>query len=70
MYLGGTFLVDQWLRLQTSNAGGTSSIPDEGTKIPHAIWCVQKQRIKNHVFLSVPCSSSCEQFYFSEWICR
>ena len=47
---GGTFLVDQWLRLQTSNAGGTSSIPGEGTKIPHATWCVQKQIIKNHVF--------------------
>ena len=26
----------QWLRLQATNAGATSSIPGQGTKIPHA----------------------------------
>ena len=29
----------------------------------------KKQKPKP-LFLSVPCSSSCEQFYFSEWTCR
>ena len=32
-----TSLEVQWLRLQTSTAGGTSSIPGLGTKIPHAM---------------------------------
>ena len=32
----GTSLVVQWLRLYASNAGGASSIPGWGTKIPHA----------------------------------
>ena len=32
----GTSLVVQWLRPHASNAGGTSSIPGRGTKIPHA----------------------------------
>ena len=27
------------LRLSTVNAG---SIPGQGTKIPHAVWCIQK----------------------------
>ena len=31
-----------WLRLCTSSAGGTSSIPGWGTKIPHAMGCDQK----------------------------
>lgn len=31
----GTFLVVQWLRLWTSNTGGTGLIPGWGTKIPH-----------------------------------
>ena len=31
---GGTSLVVQWLRLHTSTAGGTGSIPGLGTKIP------------------------------------
>ena len=25
-----------------SNAGGTGSIPDQGTKIPHVVRCIQK----------------------------
>ena len=35
----GTFLVVQWLRLYTPNTGGTSLIPDLGTKIPTATGC-------------------------------
>ena len=31
----GTSLVDPWLRLCASNAGGSGSIPSWGTKIPH-----------------------------------
>ena len=30
---GGTFLVVEWLGLQASTAGGTCSIPHQGTKI-------------------------------------
>ena len=37
-----TSLVVQWLRLQASTAGGMDSIPDHGTKIPHAKWLSQK----------------------------
>ena len=40
---GGTYLVVQWLRLCTPNAGGLGSIPGQGTrshmaqlKTPHA----------------------------------
>ena len=32
----GTSHVVQWLGLHASTAGGTGSIPDWGTKIPHA----------------------------------
>ena len=32
----GTSLAVQWLRLHTSTAGVTGSIPGQGTKIPHA----------------------------------
>ena len=41
--------VVQWLRLQASKAGGIGSIPNQGTKIPHAVWCSQKK--KNFFFL-------------------
>jgi len=37
-----TSLVVQWLRLYTSTAGGTSSVPGWGPKIPLAAWCSQK----------------------------
>ena len=33
----GTSLGVQWLRLCPSTAGGTSLIPGQGTKIPHAV---------------------------------
>ena len=36
----------QWLRLCASTAGGTGSIPGQGTEIPHAVQ--PKQQIKIH----------------------
>ena len=35
--IGGNSLVVQWLGLQASTAGGTGLIPDQGTKISHAM---------------------------------
>ena len=40
----GTSLVVQWLRLCTYNAGCTGSVPDWGTKIPHASGHGQKKK--------------------------
>ena len=42
-----TFLVVQWLRLQTSNKEGIGSIPGCRTKIPHAT-CWPKNKNKKH----------------------
>ena len=42
----GNSLVVQWLRLQNFTAGGWGSIPDWGTKIPHAAQCGQKKKRK------------------------
>ena len=39
-----TSLVVQWLRLHTSNAGGTVSIPDEGNKIPKGLGKKKKKK--------------------------
>lgn len=44
-----TSLTVQWLRLCTSNAGDTGSIPGQGIKFPRAMQCsqkIQKQRKK------------------------
>ena len=41
-----TSLAVQWLRLCASNAGGTGSIPDWGTKIPRASKRGQKKKKK------------------------
>ena len=41
----GTYLVIYWLRFHASTAGGMGSIPDQGTKIPHATWHGQKRKI-------------------------
>ena len=49
----GNSLVVQWLRFHAFIAGGTSSIPGWGTKIPHAAWCGQKNKNKNKNKLSV-----------------
>ena len=38
----GTSLAVQWLRFHTSAAGGMSSIPGQGTKIPQAMQYGQK----------------------------
>ena len=32
------------LRLHPANAGGASSIPGQGIKIPHAVWHGQKKK--------------------------
>ena len=34
----------QRLRLHTSNAVGEGSIPGQGTRVPHATWCGQKNK--------------------------
>ena len=48
----GTSLAIQWLRLHTSNVGGTGSIPGRGTKIPHATQ--RGQKFKNpRMFVTV-----------------
>ena len=44
--LEGTSLVVQWLRLCASAMMGTGSIPDWGTKIPHAARHNHKKNIK------------------------
>ena len=36
IYLENSLAV-QWLGLHVSTSGGTGSIPDQGTKIPHAM---------------------------------
>ena len=43
----GTSLVVQWLRLCPSTAGGMSSIPAQGTKIPHATWWPKQTNKQN-----------------------
>ena len=42
----GTSLEVQWLRLHASTAGFTGLIPDQGSKIPHAMQCGQKKKKK------------------------
>ena len=43
-YLGGTSLVVQWLGLHALTAKGLCTIPGQGTKIPQAAWCSQKEK--------------------------
>ena len=52
----GTSLVVQWLGIHTSIAGSTGSIPGQGTKIPHALWCSQKISKNKNKIIS-PCYS-------------
>ena len=42
----GNFLVVQWLGPRTSTAGGTGSIPGQGTKIPQAVQPKKKKKRK------------------------
>ena len=39
MHPAGTSLEVQWLKLHTSNAGGSGLIPGQEAKIPHGTWC-------------------------------
>ena len=51
----GTFLAVQWLKLHTSNAGGTGSIPGWGTKISYAMQQGKKKKrltVLTYVFQS------------------
>ena len=45
----GISLVVQWLRLCTSTAGGTGSIPGWTAKIPHAMGYVQEKKKRNQL---------------------
>ena len=45
----GTSLVVPWLRLCTSTAGDTGSIPRQGTKIPLVLGAVQKDKKKKKI---------------------
>ena len=36
----------QWLRLHAFNAGDTGLIPGQGIKVPHVVWCGQKNKIR------------------------
>ena len=48
MFLKGTFLAVQWLRLNASNAGAVGSIPGQVTKILRAGRCCQiNKKLKN-----------------------
>ena len=42
----GICLVVQWLRLHAFNAGDTGLIPGQGIKVPHVVWCGQKNKIR------------------------
>ena len=55
----GTSLEVQWLRLHASTAGFTGLIPDQGSKIPHAMQCGQKKKKKDKkIQKKVDCSHS------------
>ena len=45
----GTSVLFQWLRLHAPTAVGLGSIPGQGTKIPHAVWCGQKNKMIEHL---------------------
>ena len=47
----GNSLAVQWLGLHASTAGGTGSIPGQGTKIPHATWGMAKKEKKKYYWL-------------------
>ena len=43
----GTSLLAHWLRLCPPSAGCTGSIPGQGIKISHVMWCGQKKKSEN-----------------------
>ena len=51
----GTSQAVQWLRLRASTAGGTGSIPGEGTRILHAAQCGQKKKKKRNTYNKIMC---------------
>ena len=44
--IGGDFSGPSWLRLHSSNAVDTGSIPGQGTKVVHATQCSEKKKKK------------------------
>ena len=48
----GTSLAVQWLRLHTSNAGGTDWVPGWRTKIPYAAW-LQKKKKNIYIYIYI-----------------
>ena len=46
MNSSGTSVMVQLLRLHTSTAWGTDSIPGWGTRVPHVRWPGQKNKIE------------------------
>ena len=58
-----TSLVAQWLRLCTSTAGGTGSIPGQGSSTRHVVW--QKKKKKN---LLKPNSIPTAHLQLSSWM--
>jgi len=46
LFLKGTFLAVQWLRLNASNAGDTGSISCWGTKMLYAILAGSKKKLR------------------------
>ena len=59
----GTFLAVQWLKLHTSHAGGTGSIPGWGTKISYAMQQGKKKKKRLTVLTYVFQSLSHVQLY-------
>ena len=50
MFFSENSLVDQWLSLCLSSAGGMGSIPGWGTKILHGSGCSQKTKSNTYSF--------------------
>ena len=63
--LHGSSLVVQWLRLHASTAGGPSSIPGRGTKIPQSAQHSQKQQWQKKT--SVQNNISVSPFLLHNW---
>ena len=65
--LRGTSLVVQGLRLHASNSPGMGSIPDQGTKIPQAVWHDQKKKKKSRQgILRAICMAKMKEFVYTK----
>ena len=49
----GTSLLVRWLRVCVSKAENSGLIPGQGAKIPHAMWCGQKEKKPLHLLKSL-----------------